>query len=250
MNNDAIGSKLAAYTSQVNQTKTDKVDNTKKSNISSKTYGDPKLSDKAAEYYDQLQKKFHNLDFVLVSKDKKEEAKANAASFANANKMVVLIDEEKIEQMANDENFRKKYEGIISQAATGITQMKSSFEGNDSVKGFGMQINDDGTASYFAVLEKSSAAQKERIEKKAEEKREAKKAEAKEDRKKLQEERLQASKEKAKAEKTAKEDSVVVTASSVDELVKKVNDQMQLFRSDNVVTEAEKQVGQKFDFSV
>lgn len=34
-----------------------------------------------------------------------------------------------------------------------------------SVKGFGMQINDDGTASYFAVLKKSSAAQKQRIEK-------------------------------------------------------------------------------------
>ena len=28
-----------------------------------------------------------------------------------------------------------------------------------------MQVNDNGTASYFAVLEKSSAAQKERIEK-------------------------------------------------------------------------------------
>lgn len=34
-----------------------------------------------------------------------------------------------------------------------------------SVKGFGMQVNDDGTASYFAVLKKSSAAQKQRIEK-------------------------------------------------------------------------------------
>ena len=38
-----------------------------------------------------------------------------------------------------------------------------------------MQVNDNGTASYFAVLEKSSAAQKERIEKKAVEKKEAKK---------------------------------------------------------------------------
>ena len=48
-----------------------------------------------------------------------------------------------------------------------------------SVKGFGMQVNDDGTASYFAVLKKSSAAQKQRIEKNAEKKKEAKKAEAK-----------------------------------------------------------------------
>ena len=40
-----------------------------------------------------------------------------------------------------------------------------------------MKVNDGGTASFFAVLKKSSADQKARIEKKAVEKKEAKKAE-------------------------------------------------------------------------
>ena len=54
-----------------------------------------------------------------------------------------------------------------------------------------MQVNDNGTASYFAVLEKSSAAQKERIEKKAAEKKEAKKTAEKKAEKKKNEERLE-----------------------------------------------------------
>ena len=152
----------------------------KKSSVSGKTIGSPKLSEKAARYYEQLKSKYSNMDFILVSADQKEQAKAQAGSYANANKMVVLIDEEKIEKMAEDENYRKQYEGIIANAATGLSSMSSKISATGaSVKGFGMQVNDDGTASYFAVLKKSSAAQKQRIEKNAEKKKEAKKAEAK-----------------------------------------------------------------------
>ena len=45
-----------------------------------KTIGEPKLSDEAAKYYDQLKSKFGNMDFILVSKDMKEQAKAQAAA--------------------------------------------------------------------------------------------------------------------------------------------------------------------------
>ena len=69
----------------------------KSSKVSGKTIGEPKLSDKAKEYYEKLKKKFSTMDFILVSKDMKETAKANAGQYANANKMVVLIDEEKIQ---------------------------------------------------------------------------------------------------------------------------------------------------------
>ena len=78
-----------------------------------KTIGQPKLSDKAAKYYEELKKKFSNMDFILVSADQKEAAKAQAGSFANPYKTVVLVDEEKIEKMAEDEVFRAQYEGII-----------------------------------------------------------------------------------------------------------------------------------------
>lgn len=54
---------------------------------------------------------------------------------------------------------------------------------------YGMQVNDNGTATYFAVLEKSSAAQKERIEKNAAKKKTEQKAKDKKAEKKAEQER-------------------------------------------------------------
>lgn len=222
-----------------------------KSKVTGKTIGEPKLSDKAKDYYEKLKKKFSNMDFVLVSEDQVQNAEAQAAKYANGNKMLVLIDEEKIEKMAEDENYRKKYESIIANAASGIEQLGSQLSSTGAgVKGYGARVNDDGSLSYFAVLEKSSAAQRERIEKKAAEKKAAKKAEAKKAEKEKQKERL----EKSHKDKTsvADEDSdeVTITASSIEELIKKVQDHVQSYMSDNVQSESEKMVGQKFDFSV
>ena len=42
------------------------------------TVGDVNLSDKAKEYYAKLKEKFGNVDFVLVSKDMKDQVEANA----------------------------------------------------------------------------------------------------------------------------------------------------------------------------
>ena len=172
-----------AYTENVQQT-------TKKSAVTNgKTIGDPQLSEKAQKYYEQLRKKFSNMDFILVSADKKEEAQANAAQYANANHTVVLIDTDKIEKMAEDEAYRKKYEGIISGAQTQLAQIKNGLGSNAShVKGYGIKINDNGTASLFAVIDKSLAAQKERIAKNAKTRAEEKKAaEKKADKKKTEE---------------------------------------------------------------
>ena len=138
--------------------------------VTGKTVGEPKLSEKAAKYYEQLKKKYANMDFILVSKDKKAEAEANASKYASSNKTVVLIDEEKIERMAEDEQYRKKYEGIISGAQTQLKQMMQNIGPNSAVKSYGIKINDGGTASFFAVVDKSLAAQKERIQKKSEQK--------------------------------------------------------------------------------
>ena len=102
-----------------------------------RTIGQPELSEKAAKYYEQLKKKYGNYDFILVSRDQKENAKANAAKYANGYKTVVLIDEDKIEQMATDEKFRKQYEGILSGAAAQIQQLKTSLQSSGAqVKGF------------------------------------------------------------------------------------------------------------------
>lgn len=226
-------------------------ENQKKTKFYGKTIGDVQLSEKAASYYEKLKKKYSNMDFILVSKDQKEQAQAQAGSYGNANKMVVLIDEEKIERMAEDEKFREQYEGIIRNAATGLSQMKSSLASTGAnVKTYGIQVNDNGTASFFAVIDKSLAAQRERIAKKSEEKAEAKKkAQAK-----AEEERAADRQAKRKEETTGihygeeTENTVTITASSVEELIQKINQSMYLYQNDQVQTEQEKMVGQHFDF--
>lgn len=220
----------------------------KKTKVGGKTIGEPQLSEKAAKYYEELKKKYSNMDFVLVSSDMKDFAKAHAGSFANPNKLAVLIDEEKIERMAEDENFRKQYESILNNAASGVSQLAQKLSATGAkVKGFGMQIDDGGNASFFAVVDKSLAAQKERIEKKAADKKEAKKADEKKAKKEAEQERI----ENRKADKTKdSKNEVVVTASSIDELVKKVNDMMFADMCDRAQTDEERMVGQKFDFSI
>jgi uncharacterized cupredoxin-like copper-binding protein len=110
---------------------------------------------------------------------------------------------------------------------------------SDRVQGYGMKVNDGGTASFFAVLKKSSADQKARIEKKAEEK----KAEKKE-----KEERLQKSRETDDDIAVDDGETVTITANSIEELLQKISDYTMGERSDNVQTDYEKLVGQNIDF--
>ena len=215
-----------------------------------KTIGEPKLSEKAQKYYESLQKKYGNMDFILVSKDMKETAQAQAGKYANPNRTVVLIDEEKIERMATDEAYRKKYEGIISGATAQLEQMKQSIiSSGANVKTYGVQINDGGNTSFFAVIDKSLADQRKRIEAKALKKAEEKKKAAKEE----NAERLERQREKNKPDKVsdkADEELVMVTASSIEELIKKINDTVYAAMSDTAETEAEKKIGRSIDYTV
>lgn len=248
-----ISDVVSSAQAQAKQVKAEDTKNTaKKSNVKGKTVGEPKLSDKAAKYYEDLKKKYSGMEFILVSRDQKAFAQSQAASYANPAKMVVLIDEDKIERMATDESYRKQYEGIIANAASGMSQLSKSLSGNSSVKGYGMKVNGNGTASFFAVIDKSLAAQRKRIEKKAQEKKEAKKAEEKRAKKKEQQEKLEESWEKdsGKTENLYDEDTVTVQASSIEELLKKINDVTFESMSDYARTEEEKKIGQSFDFSI
>lgn len=218
----------------------------KKAENYGRTIGQPQLSDEAKEYYEELKKKYSNMDFILVSKDMKDLAKAQAGSYANPNKLVVLIDEEKIERMATDENFRKQYEAIINNAASGLSKFKTQLGSKASVvKSYGMQVNDGGNASFFAVVDKSLAAQRERIAKKRTEKAAEKKASEKKAAKKAAEEK-RAEKRAAKTEED--EDTITITASSIEELVQKINDVIYEEMSNSVQTKEEKLLGQHIDF--
>ena len=220
--------------------------------------GDVELSDTAKDYYDKLKAKFHNMDFILVSKDMKSQVAANAAAYGNANKQVVLIDDEKIEKMATDESFRKKYEGIIAMSQLKLQEAKNSIASSGAgVKNFGMSVGADGKTSFFATLEISNNNAK-ALEKKQAEKKAAKAKEKKQSEKKAKEEQLEKIREEKKASEKAEQKAlnetmddreyVEIKADSMDELISKVSRYAYDNSANNVLAESEKQVGQRFDF--
>lgn len=218
-----------------------KVNNeTTKAANASNTVGNPKLSEKASSYYEELKAKHSDVEFVLVSKDQKDVAKEYTSNLVSNKSMIVLISEDEVEQMAIDESLRNKNEKLIDDAKAQMPGLLEELKKSGTeVKSFGMEFNDDGTASYFAVVDKSMAAQKERIEAKQEEKRAEKKADAKEN-----------ASDKASLNTGRKEDLVTVSASSMDELIKKIQDTVYAAKADSMMTAQEKMVGQSFDFSV
>ena len=198
------------------------------------------------------------MEFIAVSKDMKAQVQANAAAYGNANKMVVLIDEEKLERMATDESFRKKYEGIIAMSQTKMAEAKNSLTSSGaSVKNFGMSVDSNGKESFFATVEKSQDLQKKRIEKKAAEKKEQKAKEKKKAEKEAREERLQKAKDK-KTDKTDDEEEpqniddgkeyVTIEAKSMDELLSKVQKYSYSEALNRVFTDSERMVGGHVDF--
>lgn len=221
--------------------------------------GDVQLSDKAKDYYSKLKSKFGNMQFIAVSGDMKERVKANAAAYGNSNKMVVLIDEAKLEQMANDESFRKKYEGIIAMSQTQMAGARNSFASSGAnIKNFGISVNSDGSTSFFATIEKSSKDQEKRLEKKQAEKKAAKAKEKKVAEKKAQEKRLEKAKEERKtkssendkAEETISRDDkeyVKIEANSMDELVNMVSKYAYDNSAQSILSDTEKTLGQNFD---
>lgn len=271
-NNSALNSYAADYSYRTeynrktdNNKKTDgtkEADKTaKKSKVSGRTIGDPVLSDKAKKYYEQLKAKYSNMDFILVSPEQKEEAESKKGMYQSSKELIVLIDSDKIEKMAEDEEYRAKYEGILSNATSQLSQMKDSLGSKaDSVSSFGMTFDDNGNASFFAVVDKSLAAQKERIADKKEAAAEEKKKAQKKTQEKRAEERKADRADKNKKmdsadktnskEKSSDADKVTVSASSWEELLKKIDNVIYESRADSVLTKEEKAVGQSFDYSI
>ena len=205
------------------------------------TVGNPKLSETASSYYEELKTKHNDVEFVLVSNDKTDVAKEYTSNLISNKSMIVLISEDEVEQMAVDESVRTQNEQLITDAKAKMPDLLEQLKKScTEVKSFGMEFNDDGTASYFAVVDKSMTAQKERIENNLSEKRAEKKADAKE-----------AVAERLEGRRAGrKEDLTTITASSMDELIKKIKDTMYMSKADTVMTAQEKMVGQSFDLTI
>lgn len=213
-----------------------------------RTYGNPKLSKEAEDYYNQLTKKYANMSFVLVASDRKQEADAMKNSFATPNGMTVLIDTDKIERMATDEKYRAQMESKIQAASSGLSQMAQTVGTKPGVNSYGMSYK-DGRASFFAAVDKSFAEQRKMIDKRAAKKREDAKAEKKKAAKKADEERIEKRRADRK-DRTEESDEVIITADSIEELMRKIEDYEMNYLTDHMRTEEEKMRGQSVDYSV
>ncbi|MCX4267375.1 MAG: DUF6033 family protein [Lachnospiraceae bacterium] len=182
---------------QNKKAKTEKEEKTNKNNSVN-------LSKKAQNLLKELKKQYKNMDFIVADYATDEEA---ASYLSNGTKEYsVLIDPESLEEMASDTKTKEKYLSLIDEATENLSDVKDQLgKEGEEVTRLGVSIGKGGEVSYFAELEKSSAKQRERIEKAQEEKRAEKKSAAKEDR------NLYGGVKRTR-----------VTASSADELVEKI----------------------------
>ncbi|MCR5589990.1 MAG: DUF6033 family protein [Lachnospiraceae bacterium] len=204
------------------------------------TVGDVNLSDKAKDYYAKLKEKFSGMDFILVSSDMKDQVKACASLYGSSGKPVVLIDDEKIERMANDPEYAKKYEEVIRSSMLKLESARNSLAATGaSIKNFGMSVDDNGKTTFFAVIEKANEAaakirEKNLAARKAEKAEEKKKAE-----KEAEEERIERLSEKNR-------EFLEFTSESLEELISSVS--KYAFSSSESMVIAQEGIGQSIDF--
>ena len=202
----------------------------------------PELSQGAKDLLNEMQKKYGDMDFFVADYSSDDEAQRYLSR--GSKEYSVLIEPELLEKMAADESVKEKYLGIIDDAKNKISEVKDEIAKQDDmedgvkksdIKNIGFSVKADGSVSFFAELEKSSADQKKRIE----QAREDKKAQKKEDEKEA----------KAKKLKEQQEDRVkrsVVRGDSASELVKSI----QSVDWDKVVEEVRPRAGGIIDFGV
>ena len=123
----------------------------------------------------------------------------------------------------------------ISEAKEEIAKMDDSTEGGkkSDIKSIGFSVKSDGSVSFFAELEKSSADQQKRLEESREEKRAKKKEEEKEAKAKILDEQREARFKKG-----------LVKADSIDELVKGIRE----FDWESASEEVRPKAGGRIDF--
>ena len=147
----------------------DGVNNTSKSSES-------QLSKKAQEFLKNLRKQYGDYDFFVGNGTDNLSALAKNGT----KEFSIIFSNEELEKMANDADYAKEKLQSMEQAVKMSEQISKQLgqgENGSEVTKIGIVFNDDGTTSFFAELEKSSAKQREWVEKTIEDKRAARKEE-------------------------------------------------------------------------
>ena len=207
--------------------------------------GEAGLSKGAQALLEKLRKSYSDMDFMVADFDKGDNAKDILSR--GTKEVSVIFSSSELEKMASDEKYEKEYMERVQGALRMSEQINREFgftsafgekSGNSEINKIGISFNSDGTTSFFAELEKSSARQREHIEKVREEKR----AVRKEQEKKAEKERLE--------NRYLREDTgvkrTVIQAGSMAELLEKIRG----VDWGSVKAENRPQSGGRFDFII
>lgn len=197
------------------------------------------LSSRAQDVLKRLRNKYGDRDFMVADFNNGEEAKEILSR--GTKEFSVLFSSDELEKMASDEDYMQKKIDEMEGAVRMSKDINAKFgheqafglkgtEGVEIAK-IGIAFHDDGTTSYFAELEKSSAKQRERIEASREQKRAKEKAE-----KELE----------SYAKNSADAKRTTVSANSMEELLEKIkNVDWNAVKAENLPEN-----GRNYDFSI
>lgn len=241
-----ISSNYSSYTSSyANAANSKKQTAESKAATQTGSIGEAGLSKKAQSFLEKLRKTYGDMDFMVADFDKGDNAKEILSR--GTKDVSVIFSSSELERMASDEKYEQEYMSRVQGALRmseqinrefGFTSVSGQKNGSTGINKIGISFNSDGTTSFFAELEKSSARQRERIEKAREEKRAAKK----EQEKKVEKEKLE--------NRYLREDTGVkrttVQANSMEELLEKIRG----VDWDSVKAENRLQSGGRFDYTI
>lgn len=199
-----------------------------------------KLSAKAKEYLETLRNTYGDYDFIIADEGTDRKGLLNQSD----KEYSVMFSSAELEKMASDEDYAaekmNKVQKIVDMSNRIFEQFgierawEEGATGDAMLNKVAVSINDDGTMTLFAEIEKFSDKKKEYIEKLQEKRSEEKKAAEK-----LEEKKMNAY--KIEGEGAVKK--TVIQASSEEELIEKI----QKINWDKVYGEV---LGAKFDFSI
>lgn len=199
-----------------------------------------KLSSKAKNYLDNLRKTYGDYDFIVADDGDDKRALLDKSD----KEFSVIFSSSELERMASDEKYASEKMRRVNTIVNMTDKICEQFgyerawgkgsENDTIINKLAVSINDDGSMSIFAELEKMSEKQKDYIEKLREKRSEEKKTSEKSEEKKVN---------SYKKDDTSSVKKVVVEASSEEELIDKIKN------VDWNKVSGEK-VGARFDFSV
>ena len=232
------------YDSKVQQKKSvaDKVKNNVSTDKVAKSSED-KLSSKAKAYLETLRQTYGDYDFIIADEGTDRKALLNQSD----KEYSVMFSSAELEKMAADEDYAaeqmRKVQSIVDMSNRIFEQfnIERAWEegavGDAMINKLAISINDDGTMTLFAELEKFSEKKQSYLDKVIEKREEQKE----------KEEKIESKREENKVNPYKKEDEgvkkTVIKASSEEELLEKI----QNINWDKVYGEI---LGAKFDFSI